>query len=59
MNAPTPQPDQKCEKCGELADLAGFIPRFGERPAFRIFDCPACRALTWVAEVVSGLPDDA
>jgi hypothetical protein len=48
------KPDQKCERCGEAVTLATFIPRFGDRPAYRIFDCPACKALTWVAEAVTG-----
>jgi hypothetical protein len=53
-HTPPPQPEQKCEKCGAAAELASFIPRFGDRPAYRIFDCSACKALTWVAEAVTG-----
>jgi hypothetical protein len=48
-----PEPEQKCEKCGQLAGLASFIPRFGDRPAYRIFECGACNGLTWIAEAVS------
>jgi hypothetical protein len=59
IDAPPPQPNPKCEKCGELKDLAAFIPRFGDRPALRIFDCPACKALTWVTEVITGYSGDA
>jgi hypothetical protein len=51
-DAPPPQPQQKCEKCGEPADFASFIPRFGEQPAYRIFECTACKALTWIAEAI-------
>jgi hypothetical protein len=51
-DAPPPQSEQNCEKCGQPADLTAFLPRFGDRPAYRIFDCPACKALTWVAEAV-------
>jgi hypothetical protein len=49
----SPTPEQKCERCGVGAELLSFIPRFGDRPAFRIFDCAACKALTWVAEKIS------
>ena len=59
IDRPPPEPEQKCEECGQPAEFASFIPRFGDRPAFRIFDCPACKALTWVAEAITGRPDDA
>lgn len=49
----TVEPTQPCERCGAAATLATFIPRFGDRPAYRIFDCAACKALTWIAEKVS------
>ena len=49
-----PTNEQKCEKCGETAELLSFIPRFGERPAYRIFECGACKALTWIAEAIVG-----
>jgi len=58
-DAPPPQPEQKCEKCGQPAELVNFIPRFGDQPAYRIFDCPACKALTWVTEAITGPSDDA
>lgn len=48
------EPQQACERCGEATSLATFIPRFGDRPAYRIFECGACKALTWVAEAVTG-----
>ena len=50
----TTGPNASCERCGEPATLATFIPRFGDRPAFRIFECGACNALTWIAEAVTG-----
>jgi hypothetical protein len=28
--------------------LLSFLPRFGETPAYYVFECIACRALTWV-----------
>jgi hypothetical protein len=48
-----PAPVPPCEKCGATTELVSFIPRFGDRPAYRIFDCAACKALTWIAEAVS------
>jgi len=33
-------------------ELLSFIPRFGDQPAYRIFECSACKALTWGAEAV-------
>jgi hypothetical protein len=53
-NTPAPLPEQACERCGAATTLATFLPRFGDRPAYRIFDCPACKALTWVAEAITG-----
>jgi hypothetical protein len=47
---PNPLP---CEKCGMATTLAAYIPGFGDRPAYRIFDCTACKALTWIAEKIS------
>ena len=44
--------EPKCEKCGDQTALLSFIPRFGERPAYHIFECGACKALTWIAEKV-------
>jgi predicted nucleic acid-binding Zn ribbon protein len=43
----------QCRKCGEATELLSFIPHFGERPAYRIFECGACKALTWVAQAVT------
>jgi hypothetical protein len=51
-NASPPQPEQKCERCGAATELLSYIPRFGERPAYRIFGCVACSALTWIAEAI-------
>ena len=45
--------DPKCAKCGDTTELLSFIPRFGERPAYYIFECAACKALTWIAEAIS------
>ena len=48
-----PKSRQVCERCGAVAIFAAFIPRFGDRPAYSIFDCAACSALTWIAEKIS------
>ena len=49
-----PCPGQRCEKCGEVAVLVNFIARFGDRPAYGIFDCSACKHFTWVAQGEAG-----
>jgi hypothetical protein len=51
-NDDAPKPDPPCSKCGEPTALLSFIPRFGDRPAYHIFDFAACKALTWIAEAV-------
>jgi hypothetical protein len=43
----------QCRKCGEATELLSFIPHFGERPAYRIFECGTCKALTWVAQAAT------
>lgn len=50
--SPAAKAEPNCEKCGGTTALLSFIPRFGERPAYRIFECGACQALTWLAEAV-------
>jgi hypothetical protein len=45
---------QECSKCGAATELLSFIPRFGEQPAYRIFECGACNALMWIAEKITG-----
>ena len=39
-----------CPKCGQATRLLSFLPRFGETPAYYIFECTACKALTWVRD---------
>jgi hypothetical protein len=53
-DASPPRTDPKCEKCGKAAALLWFIPRFGDQPAYRIFECGACKALMWVAQAITG-----
>ena len=42
-----------CEKCGQATILMTFIERFGDKPAYLVFDCRACNILTWIAEKVT------
>jgi hypothetical protein len=39
-----------CQKCGEATRLLSFLPRFGETPAYYVFECHLCEALTWLRE---------
>jgi hypothetical protein len=48
-----PEPDPLRGKGGATTEILSFIPRFGERPAYQIFECGACKALTWIAEKVT------
>jgi DNA-directed RNA polymerase subunit M/transcription elongation factor TFIIS len=48
--------DEKCAKCGEATELLTTLPRFGDSPAYRIFQCLACRYVNWIAEQVGGPP---
>ena len=43
----------KCERCGEATELVTVIQRLGTTPAYRLFECQACRIITWVAEQVT------
>jgi hypothetical protein len=44
--------DDKCVKCGEATELLTTLPRFGENPAYRIFQCLTCNYVNWIAEQV-------
>jgi len=48
-----PRLDQECGKCGGVTELVTSVSRFGERPVYFIFECAACKALTWIAEAVT------
>jgi hypothetical protein len=47
---PFPREGPVCAKCGGGTLLITFLPRFGEQPAYRLFECLRCRAMVWVAE---------
>jgi hypothetical protein len=47
-----PKPDPPCEKCGAATTSVTFIRRFAEQPAYHIFECATCKALTWIAEKI-------
>jgi hypothetical protein len=49
---PPSEVEPRCEKCSGVTALLSFIPRFGNRPGYRIFECDACKALTWIAEKI-------
>lgn len=44
------QQNPACAKCGQTTRLLSFLPRFGETPAYYVFECNACKALSWVRD---------
>ena len=42
-----------CDKCGQPTSLLALIPRFGDQPTYRIFQCDGCRILKWIAEQIT------
>ena len=44
----------KCGRCGQPTALATVLPRFGETPAYDIFQCNVCNAVRWVAQKIVG-----
>ena len=53
---PDDSPDNSpaCKRCGQAIELAAVLPRFGERPTYKIFNCAACGLIDWIAEQISG-----
>jgi len=48
---PSEQEVPACVKCGgQTTRLLSFLPRFGETPAYYVFECSACKALTWLRD---------
>ena len=43
-----------CCRCGQPTTLATVLPRFGETPAYDIFQCNVCNAVQWVARKIVG-----
>jgi DNA-directed RNA polymerase subunit M/transcription elongation factor TFIIS len=42
-----------CPRCtGKSLTLATFLPRMGDRPAYRIFTCSVCGLIEWIADQV-------
>jgi hypothetical protein len=39
-------------RCDGVLELLTHLPRFDDRPAYRIFGCPNCGFIDWIAEVV-------
>jgi len=53
MSDEAPKRSQPCERCGAAATFTAFISRSGDQPAYRIFKCVTCDALTWIAEKIA------
>jgi hypothetical protein len=43
-----PEDGANCAKCDGGTALITFIPRFGEQPAYGLYECRKCRAMVWV-----------
>ena len=39
-----------CKRCGDRLELLAVIPRFVERPAYKIFSCNRCDVIEWQAD---------
>jgi hypothetical protein len=37
-----------CERCGAPADFATLVQPLGDLPGAQVYQCPACKHLTWV-----------
>jgi DNA-directed RNA polymerase subunit M/transcription elongation factor TFIIS len=45
---PPPNDDPvTCKRCGDAVKLLTALPRTGDQPAYRIFECSACGAVDW------------
>jgi hypothetical protein len=40
-------PDQPCRQCAKSMEFRAIIPRFDDRPTYRIFQCHACGVTAW------------
>jgi hypothetical protein len=43
-----------CNRCGGPTTLATALPRFGDTPAYHIFECNGCNAFQWVTQKIAG-----
>jgi hypothetical protein len=39
-----------CSRCGKPTALSTVLPRYGDTPAYDIFQCNDCNAVQWVAQ---------
>jgi hypothetical protein len=39
-----------CKRCGDRLELLAVIPRFVERPAYKIYSCNRCDVIEWLAD---------
>jgi hypothetical protein len=42
-----------CTRCGRPTILLTALPRFGDTPAYHIFQCNGCNALQWVTPKIA------
>jgi hypothetical protein len=42
-----------CSRCGKPTTLATALPRFGDVPAYNIFQCNVCNAVQWVNQKIA------
>ena len=45
-----------CSRCGKPTALSIVLPRYGDTPAYDIFQCNVCNAVQWVAQKSPSLP---
>jgi hypothetical protein len=43
-----------CNRCGQPTILVTALPRFGDTPAYDIFQCNVCNAVQWVTPKIAG-----
>ena len=47
------QPERECAKCGAAMEFVAYLPRFGQTPAYRFFECPLCKTMISEPEKIS------
>jgi hypothetical protein len=52
-NANSDRDPVACGRCAGPVELLTVLPRNGDHPAFRIFACPACTFVQWIAVTVA------
>jgi DNA-directed RNA polymerase subunit M/transcription elongation factor TFIIS len=49
----SPRELPNCNQCGKPTNLVTVIPRLGDSPTYRIFECQSCNVLKWIAEQIA------